>query len=252
MTEILDHYHGPHHRKLWLLAWAEKIPNGGDTRAGYCPRAIIAHRIDRSPTRASNIAHELEAEGTIKRLGGGVWHKSTVYEMPPLDGSQGSPRTNPTDGPQGSPATNPQGSPATNPQGSPRTNPNPQDPKEPSSLVAAARELREALAGLGAPERDIDAIIAKVKNDPDIERPAAYMRKVARTDQGANLLAGLNRHRPATGHAGGDGPAGRPAPVPWCGTCDERTRLIDLFGGIGRCPACHPLRGIPPGFEGAR
>lgn len=33
------------------------------------------------------------------------------------------------------------------------------------------------------------------------------------------------------------------APRPdWCGTCDERTRLLDVPGApVARCPACHPL-----------
>jgi hypothetical protein len=30
---------------------------------------------------------------------------------------------------------------------------------------------------------------------------------------------------------------------PWCGSCDERTRLVSAeHGAAGRCPACHPLR----------
>jgi hypothetical protein len=31
----------------------------------------------------------------------------------------------------------------------------------------------------------------------------------------------------------------------WCGSCDERTRLIERpeDGGPYRCPACHPLTG---------
>jgi hypothetical protein len=27
----------------------------------------------------------------------------------------------------------------------------------------------------------------------------------------------------------------------WCGTCDERTRLLEYDTGFARCPACHPL-----------
>ena len=30
---------------------------------------------------------------------------------------------------------------------------------------------------------------------------------------------------------------------PWCGTCDERTRLIDAGDKMRRCSRCHPLRG---------
>jgi hypothetical protein len=29
---------------------------------------------------------------------------------------------------------------------------------------------------------------------------------------------------------------------PWCGICDERTRLVDLGEKMKRCTTCHPLR----------
>jgi hypothetical protein len=29
----------------------------------------------------------------------------------------------------------------------------------------------------------------------------------------------------------------------WCGSCDERTRLVDLGDKMMRCRQCHPLRG---------
>jgi hypothetical protein len=29
---------------------------------------------------------------------------------------------------------------------------------------------------------------------------------------------------------------------PWCGFCDERTRLIDAGDLVARCQTCHPLR----------
>lgn len=33
---------------------------------------------------------------------------------------------------------------------------------------------------------------------------------------------------------------------PWCGTCDEATRLVELADGrAARCSRCHPLRGLP-------
>lgn len=32
-------------------------------------------------------------------------------------------------------------------------------------------------------------------------------------------------------------------PAPWCGTCDERTRHIELADGrVARCAYCHPQR----------
>lgn len=36
--------------------------------------------------------------------------------------------------------------------------------------------------------------------------------------------------------------SGRTAKPPWCGTCDERTRLIELTDErMARCKNCHPL-----------
>lgn len=28
---------------------------------------------------------------------------------------------------------------------------------------------------------------------------------------------------------------------PWCGSCDQRTRQVEVTGGMARCPACHQL-----------
>lgn len=69
VTEILDRYHGPDGRKLWLLAWAEKANDR--TRAGWPTREVLAHRTGRSPSRVSHISDELVAEGVLKRDGGG-------------------------------------------------------------------------------------------------------------------------------------------------------------------------------------
>ena len=63
---------------------AEKVSNDGGSRTGYCKRTILAERLGVSPARASRIARELEVEGVIKRLGGGVWGKTAVFELLPL------------------------------------------------------------------------------------------------------------------------------------------------------------------------
>ncbi len=142
VAEVLDHYHGPHSRKLWLIAWAEKVSNGHGSRTGYCKREILADRLGVSPVRVSNIARELVDEGVLRRLGGGVWNKSAEYELLPLAAHgaapQGNPRANPTQGnpranPAKDPGTNPQGNPRANAQGNPRANPNPHNPHQPSS-----------------------------------------------------------------------------------------------------------------------
>jgi len=129
MVEVLDHYHGPHARKLWLIAWAEKVTDDG-SRTGYCKREVLAARLGRSQSRVSGIARELENEGTIKRLGGGVWGKTTVYELLPLEAAQGQPRAHPTQGqprahPTAEPGPHAQGQPRAHAQGQPRAHPNP-------------------------------------------------------------------------------------------------------------------------------
>jgi hypothetical protein len=41
----------------------------------------------------------------------------------------------------------------------------------------------------------------------------------------------------------------RAARLPWCGRCDEETRLTEDDDGrnVRRCPGCHPLADAPPG-----
>jgi Zinc knuckle len=49
-----------------------------------------------------------------------------------------------------------------------------------------------------------------------------------------------------TGHFAADCPnqgIATSGKTPWCGICDETTRLIDLGDKAGRCTVCHPLRG---------
>ncbi len=69
VIEVLDRYHGPDARKLWLLAWAEKANDR--TRAGWPTRDVLAHRTGRSASRVSHISDELVSEGILKRDGGG-------------------------------------------------------------------------------------------------------------------------------------------------------------------------------------
>jgi hypothetical protein len=69
VIEVLDRYHGPDARKLWLLAWAESANDR--TRCGWPGRDLLVHRTGRSPSRVSHVADELVAEGVLKRDGGG-------------------------------------------------------------------------------------------------------------------------------------------------------------------------------------
>jgi len=83
VCEVLDHYHGPDARKLWLISWAEKANDG--TRAGWPTREVLSHRTGRSPSRVSHISDELIAEGVLKRDGGGNRSGPARFILLPLD-----------------------------------------------------------------------------------------------------------------------------------------------------------------------
>ena len=111
MVEVLDHYHGPARRKLWLLALAEHANDG--TRTGWCKRVRLAHRAGVSVSYASHIAAALIAEGVIKRDGGGYHGSPVRYVIAPLaervrPGSnlKGAPREQPSAGPTVHPESN--------------------------------------------------------------------------------------------------------------------------------------------------
>jgi len=65
-----------------------------------------------------------------------------------------------------------------------------------NSLSARASNPREALAGLGATEREIDLTIAGIYDNPRIDHPAAYLRRCIDSDGGAELLAEARRTDP--------------------------------------------------------
>jgi len=96
VSEVLDRYHGPDARKLWLLAWAEKANDG--TRAGWPTREVLAHRTGRSPSRVSHLADELVTEGVIKRDGGGNRSGPARFILLPLGAPEKSaPSPHPSD-----------------------------------------------------------------------------------------------------------------------------------------------------------
>jgi hypothetical protein len=106
VTEILDHYHGPDARKLWLIAWAEKANDR--TRAGWPTRELLSHRTGRSAARVSNVATELVTEGVLKRDGGGNRGGPARFILLPIaNADKGSELTNPKDNAKGSPSPNP-------------------------------------------------------------------------------------------------------------------------------------------------
>lgn len=94
VTEVLDQYHGPDARKLWLIAFAEKANDR--TRCGWPTREVLSHRTGRSPSRASHIAEELVTEGILKRDGGGNRGGPARFIMLPLASPEKSaPRAHP-------------------------------------------------------------------------------------------------------------------------------------------------------------
>ena len=97
VIEVLDQYHGPDARKLWLIAWAEKANDR--TRTGWPTREVLAHRTGRSPSRASHIAEELVAEGVLKRDGGGNRSGPARFIMLPIESlGKGALRAHPKSG----------------------------------------------------------------------------------------------------------------------------------------------------------
>jgi hypothetical protein len=142
VTEVLDRYHGPDARKLWLIAWAEKANDR--TRTGWPTRDVLARRTGRSASRVSHISEELVAEGVLKRDGGGNRSGPARFILLPLavpekgaprahsfDDSQGAaaasaeatgkgaPRTHPSDARKGAESAHPE----TRKKGAPRTHP---------------------------------------------------------------------------------------------------------------------------------
>lgn len=100
VIEVLEQYHGPDARKLWLIAFAEKANDR--TRCGWPTREVLARRTGRSPSRASHIAEELVAEGVLKRDGGGNRSGPARFIMLPLpELEKGAPRTHSLTGRKG-------------------------------------------------------------------------------------------------------------------------------------------------------
>lgn len=151
MVEVLDHYRGPDCKFRWLIAFAEKAED--KTRSGSPGRALMAHRIQRSESRASHIASELEADGVIKRVGdAGRGRGSAEYELLPLAIEQGAPRAHPMRPPKGAARAHPKSA----SKGAPRAHPisehtdsfNPKDlPNPTGSGDASAPPTAQSILG---------------------------------------------------------------------------------------------------------
>jgi hypothetical protein len=108
------------------------------------------------------------------------------------------------------------------------------------------RDPRLVLLGLDetVTDAEAEAIAAALEADPDVRDPFAYLLAIsaAGPQQIGEFLGRMRRQLAA------DEPsAERPAKPPWCGECDERTRLAELpDGGMTRCIRCHPLAQTRP------
>jgi hypothetical protein len=92
-------------------------------------------------------------------------------------------------------------------------------------------------------DAEADTIAAALEADPDVRDPFAYLLAIsaAGTSQIGEFLARMRRQL-ATQPA-----EPRPAKPPWCGECDERTRLVDADSDHpARCIRCHPLAQVRP------
>lgn len=118
---------------------------------------------------------------------------------------------------------------------------------EPASADAAADEIIDAV-NAASPAAPISArhrveLRGLIRAALDAGRPAGMLRQHLTTN-----LAGVRSTTATIRWRLTDGmppvPA-RPAPKPsWCGTCDERTRLVGYHDADAvpyRCPVCHPL-----------
>ena len=109
-----------------------------------------------------------------------------------------------------------------------------------------ARDPRTLLAGLGADEREIELIAARIEADPGIRNPRVYLLAIIGNGDGPAWLDRMRRDLDALD----DAPRPPPKP-PWCGECDERTRLVEVDDGrtVARCIRCHPLSVTRPEAE---
>ena len=110
-----------------------------------------------------------------------------------------------------------------------------QDPgQDPADLIAELREIR--------PDWSTDSIRRALSAQAVRERPWPLVCVAA-----VAMARDQNSKQP--GRLEHDGPwwhiavePARDPPPPWCGKCDERTRLLERDDGApARCPDCHPL-----------
>ena len=140
----------------------------------------------------------------------------------------------PADPPPAPPTANPEHQPAKGEEGEEETN------QRMTELINQVRAIR--------PEWSTHSI-QRALTDPTVaERPWPAIHR-------AMLTIAHDPETQAPGRIKGDGPwwhhpptTATPQRPPWCGECDERTRLTEHSGGkVARCPRCHPNAPIHAG-----
>jgi hypothetical protein len=92
-------------------------------------------------------------------------------------------------------------------------------------------------------------IVARLEADHRIGNPYIWLLTIVGNGDGDSFLQRMRRDLDAPD--AGDDPRPPPKP-PWCGECDEQTRMVTVLGEtpakdrMARCLRCHPLSQAPP------
>jgi hypothetical protein len=251
VEEILDSCPDLRYREfrvLVALAW-----DAGKNRQCKPGMALIARRANCAQRSVTRCLRSLSDRGLIRVVQAGSPGRNATYEILPMPSDRGQ-HDGASDSGQRRVASD---SGQKQPERTPRTVSSSSEmlPSEASSSAAHAHardpRLAQLLLGLGASEAQAELIAARLHDDPGIHSPYTYVLAIVGDGQGegeawlGRMLADLAAQDP-----GGD-PRPHPGKPPWCGECDERTRLIELADGPARCIRCHPLSVSPPGGEPA-
>ncbi len=118
-------------------------------------------------------------------------------------------------------------------------------PEHQTTPPTPPRDPRTLLDGLGVDGGLAEFILAWLKDNTD--DPFAYLLAVVGNDRAAGFVE-QRRRELADLDDGDDRPPPKP---PWCGECDEETRLVGMYSDDhpARCIRCHPLSVARPDPE---
>jgi hypothetical protein len=122
----------------------------------------------------------------------------------------------------------------------------------------ARPDLRMILDGLDVDDESLmKFIVARIEGNPGIGDPAAYLLGIVGKGEDAvrGFLGQMRRALAAEDVDDDPRPLPRPDRPPYCGECDERTRMVPVLGKnpaddrMARCIHCHPLSVAAPGDD---